>query len=236
MQHSRIEYICSRFNQDTAGFEVLYLFPKTIWLAWGAHDVGISCKRGITYFMVEWQLKASHGFEPRSLDTKSRMRTLTPPDHWSRRPIYSSNPSEPSALLKPSYALNDSAMCFIGILAASSQAHHEQIIFTVFDSFRIANELDHCSIFSTEHGPLRGEHDVGISSACGITYRMAEWQTKASRGFEPRSLDSESRVLTVTPRGHLNLFQADTHVVHLMHWGHLHHWSHLTMCALKIRV
>ena len=25
---------------------------------------------------------------------------------------------------------------------------------------------------------------------------------KASRGFEPRSLDSESRVLTVTPRGH----------------------------------
>ena len=24
---------------------------------------------------------------------------------------------------------------------------------------------------------------------------------KASRGFEPRSLDSESRVLTVTPRG-----------------------------------
>ena len=27
--------------------------------------------------------------------------------------------------------------------------------------------------------------------------------TKASRGFEPRSLDSESRVLTVTPRGQL---------------------------------
>ena len=26
---------------------------------------------------------------------------------------------------------------------------------------------------------------------------------KASRGFEPRSLDSESRVLTVTPRGHV---------------------------------
>ena len=27
---------------------------------------------------------------------------------------------------------------------------------------------------------------------------------KASRGFEPRSLDSESRVLTVTPRGHMS--------------------------------
>ena len=26
---------------------------------------------------------------------------------------------------------------------------------------------------------------------------------KASRGFEPRSLDSESRVLTVTPRGQI---------------------------------
>ena len=39
---------------------------------------------------------------------------------------------------------------------------------------------------------------------------MTASQTKASRGFEPRSLDSESRVLTVTPRGHLNLFQADT--------------------------
>ena len=26
---------------------------------------------------------------------------------------------------------------------------------------------------------------------------------EASRGFEPRSLDSESRVLTVTPRGHM---------------------------------
>ena len=31
----------------------------------------------------------------------------------------------------------------------------------------------------------------------------ARWGEKASRGFEPRSLDSESRVLTVTPRGPL---------------------------------
>ena len=34
--------------------------------------------------------------------------------------------------------------------------------------------------------------------------RLAEDTAKeASRGFEPRSLDSESRVLTVTPRGQL---------------------------------
>ena len=31
------------------------------------------------------------------------------------------------------------------------------------------------------------------------------WQAEASRGFEPRSLDSESRVLTVTPRGQLSI-------------------------------
>ena len=31
-------------------------------------------------------------------------------------------------------------------------------------------------------------------------------QKKASRGFEPRSLDSESRVLTVTPRGLVIIF------------------------------
>ena len=31
-------------------------------------------------------------------------------------------------------------------------------------------------------------------------------QKKASRGFEPRSLDSESRVLTVTPRGLVMIF------------------------------
>ena len=31
---------------------------------------------------------------------------------------------------------------------------------------------------------------------------------KASRGFEPRSLDSESRVLIVTPRGQVHMFVA----------------------------
>ena len=33
----------------------------------------------------------------------------------------------------------------------------------------------------------------------------AEVGVKASRGFEPRSLDSESRVLTVTPRGQVHM-------------------------------
>ena len=33
-------------------------------------------------------------------------------------------------------------------------------------------------------------------------------EKEASRGFEPRSLDSESRVLTVTPRGHVVEFES----------------------------
>ena len=105
--------------------------------------------------------------------------------------------------MKPSYALLHSGIVFIGILAAGSQAHHEHIVLFVPDSLRIANELILCMRFLKEHVPLRSELDVGISSACSITYRMTERQTKASRGFEPRSLDSESRVLTVTPRGHM---------------------------------
>ena len=48
---------------------------------------------------------------------------------------------------------------------------------------------------------------------------------KASRGFEPRSLDSESRVLTVTPRGqmlrgtrkHHTLSLRDTHATVWLH-------------------
>jgi hypothetical protein len=46
----------------------------------------------------------------------------------------------------------------------------------------------------------------------GMIGRPRYWQ-KASRGFEPRSLDSESKVLTVTPRGQLKLaaFCAPTH-------------------------
>ena len=34
--------------------------------------------------------------------------------------------------------------------------------------------------------------------------RSVAQSKKTSRGFEPRSLDSESRVLTVTPRSQLN--------------------------------
>ena len=39
--------------------------------------------------------------------------------------------------------------------------------------------------------------------------RDRRMKKKASRGFEPRLLDSESRVLTVTPRGHLSEKFAD---------------------------
>ena len=36
---------------------------------------------------------------------------------------------------------------------------------------------------------------------------VASWHAQVSRGFEPRSLDSESRVLTVTPRDQLHSMQ-----------------------------
>ena len=44
-----------------------------------------------------------------------------------------------------------------------------------------------------------GHHE----STCNRALHKAPLAKKASRGFEPRSLDSESRVLTVTPRGRL---------------------------------
>ena len=40
---------------------------------------------------------------------------------------------------------------------------------------------------------------------------VASWHAQVSRGFEPRSLDSESRVLTVTPRDQLHLMQPRWH-------------------------
>ncbi len=44
--------------------------------------------------------------------------------------------------------------------------------------------------------------------ACQSKPLLPRVRAKASRGFEPRSLDSESRVLTVTPRGRLHTHRA----------------------------
>ena len=59
----------------------------------------------------------------------------------------------------------------------------------------------------------RGSNPLGVvlsrrmqrRSSCfgGVLLQRNRSEHKASRGFEPRSLDSESRVLTVTPRGRL---------------------------------
>ena len=77
---------------------------------------------------------------------------------------------------------------------------------------------------ATLHFWARRKHAAGISFQCCITCSSTEYfwfgarariigcpkYSKASRGFEPRSLDSESRVLTVTPRGQLTFCQPDT--------------------------
>ena len=53
---------------------------------------------------------------------------------------------------------------------------------------------------------MRAEHTPKRSKQPKTTI-----QHKTSRGFEPRSLDSESRVLTVTPRGRVLHIQEPTH-------------------------
>ena len=45
---------------------------------------------------------------------------------------------------------------------------------------------------------------AGLVGRISAIWQRGKLQKEASRGFEPRSLDSESRVLTVTPRGQLN--------------------------------
>ena len=61
---------------------------------------------------------------------------------------------------------------------------------------------------------------------------------KASRGFEARSLDSESRVLTVTPRDHLGL-RSFVLVQLTLQWrtwwvcSEGQHWAHMLFQALS---
>ena len=54
-----------------------------------------------------------------------------------------------------------------------------------------------CLVKNCRHAP----HVIPARPAKKVS--TSESMAKASRGFEPRSLDSESRVLTVTPRGQL---------------------------------
>ena len=79
---------------------------------------------------------------------------------------------------------------------------------------------------------------------------------KASRGFEPRSLDSESRVLTVTPRGLLNtrsshasssatIWCPERKIIliaiwwsqphrHGLHWDEWRYWEYYPDCCLSV--
>ena len=61
-------------------------------------------------------------------------------------------------------------------------------------------------------GPCPTEDSLGLSPAHvhRLHYGLRECH-KVSHGFEPRSLDSESRVLTVTPRDQLHLMQPRWH-------------------------
>ena len=58
---------------------------------------------------------------------------------------------------------------------------------------------------------------AGAGAQAPVRYCMSAplrgGEQEASRGFEPRSLDSESRVLTVTPRGHAQSLLPCMHMV-----------------------
>ena len=56
--------------------------------------------------------------------------------------------------------------------------------------------------FSHRDALKRGDGAVEYNVAFSFSSFFKIWR-ETSRGFEPRSLDSESRVLTVTPRGRL---------------------------------
>ena len=56
--------------------------------------------------------------------------------------------------------------------------------------------------FARSHAQFANNHPCKLAPATP-TSRPTDFREKVSRGFEPRSLDSESRVLTVTPRDQL---------------------------------
>ena len=89
-----------------------------------------------------------------------------------------------------------------------------------WNSFQLANSAPQLSITDSAIAPFREDafkDPLANTSLAKIFLRplstlrkddcqdilQAHWR-KASRGFEPRSLDSESRVLPVTPRGQVS--------------------------------
>ena len=71
---------------------------------------------------------------------------------------------------------------------------------------------------------------VGVVRACMrrcMRAHVRDAEQETSRGFEPRSLDSESRVLTVTPRGHVQTHaRTYKHARARLHPPHTHERTH----------
>ena len=122
------------------------------------------------------RVKASRGFEPRSLDSESRVLSVTP----RGQVIYF------VCLLKTRCRVEE----------RGSEAHCQEAEPQPGREQRLRAELTR-DLWGVH---IRAWHNH--TKEPGWKEGSAGPGAKASRGFEPRSLDSESRVLTVTPRGH----------------------------------
>ena len=122
---------------------------------------------------AEVGVKASRGFEPRSLDSESRVLTVTP-----RGQVINF-----VCLLNNGRRLEE----------RGSEAHCQEAEPQPGREQRLRAELKR-DLWGVH---IRAWHHY--TKEVGWKEGSTGPGAKASRGFEPRSLDSESRVLTVTP-------------------------------------
>ena len=120
---------------------------------------------------IEMTRKASRGFEPRSLDSESRVLTVTP---------------------------RGQVIYFVCLLMTGRRLEER------------GSESRAKAWRGAEARPLGDPHPrvAQPHTRTWVEGGSAGPGAKASRGFEPRSLDSESRVLTVTPRGQVKRFRS----------------------------
>ena len=137
--------------------------------------------------------EVSRGFEPRSLDSGSRVLTVTPRDHLNarkRRAIVALGAEcmwllrTPQKQALPCVCKAMLAVLFLARMCTSVLSNHTPT--------RVLCIPHTCAAAITIH-IVSKTHRTCRHHVCGTQ--------KVSRGFEPRSLDPESRVLTVTPRG-----------------------------------
>ena len=77
-----------------------------------------------------------------------------------------------------------------------------------YNSKCFVSEIQQIKFSKIQKFKIAGLSPAKAGKSHGKLFTLFCMPCKASRGFEPRSLDSESRVLTVTPRGQCNAWFA----------------------------